>query len=372
MTPSRLASTLASLVLLAATALGAPLDVTLQVGDKAPALENVDWLQGEAVRSFEEGQVYVLDFWATWCGPCIASIPHINELATTRKDDGVTVIGVAIWPRSRMTPTQEFVDDQGEKMSYTIAADIDGKTAEAYMTASGQNGIPTAMVVDQQGTLVWIGHPVDGLDRVVDEVVAGTFDLEAEAERRAAEKAEEEAWMAVLEEATPINEALQAALEAEEWQVVHDRAEEMAALHERFAGYHNLRYRALLRLDETGVRGATLGRELVTTTFAEDSRQLEGFAWWIVAPDSDVPADMRDLDLALDAALRADDLTGNENASIQDTLARIRFRQGDVPAAIALQKKAIALAEKAEDESLASMIETFRTNLAEYEAAAEG
>ena len=54
--------------------------VTLKVGDAAPELKATKWLQGDEVKSFEKDKVYVVEFWATWCGPCIVMMPHLSEL----------------------------------------------------------------------------------------------------------------------------------------------------------------------------------------------------------------------------------------------------------------------------------------------------
>ena len=44
------------------------------------AVTNADWVQGEGPTAFEPGKVYVFECWATWCGPCVALIPHVNHL----------------------------------------------------------------------------------------------------------------------------------------------------------------------------------------------------------------------------------------------------------------------------------------------------
>src|SRR5262245_46540030 len=53
--------------------------VTLKVGDPAPLLKVTKWLQGDEVKGFETDKTYVVEFWATWCGPCIVMMPHMSE-----------------------------------------------------------------------------------------------------------------------------------------------------------------------------------------------------------------------------------------------------------------------------------------------------
>ena len=68
-------------------------EITLKVGDPAPALKVDKWVKGDEVSSFQPGHVYVVEFWATWCPPCKEAIPHLTELQHKFKD--VAFIGVA-------------------------------------------------------------------------------------------------------------------------------------------------------------------------------------------------------------------------------------------------------------------------------------
>src|SRR5262245_14585780 len=68
----------------------------LYVGDKAPEIHVAKWVKGAPVTGFEKGQTYVVEFWATWCGPCKASIPHLTDLQKEYKDK-VRFIGVSVW-----------------------------------------------------------------------------------------------------------------------------------------------------------------------------------------------------------------------------------------------------------------------------------
>ncbi len=152
----------------------------LGIGDPAPELQIAKWVKGAPVDlASQKGKgVVVLEFWATWCGPCIVSIPDLTALQEKYKAKGVTVIGVTKFDEGNtLEMVKKFTRKQGDKMGYTIAFEKDPKTYDAYMTAAGQNGIPTSFVIDHSGRIAWIGHPMSGLDEVIEEIVAGKYDI---------------------------------------------------------------------------------------------------------------------------------------------------------------------------------------------------
>jgi len=157
----------------------------LGVGDPAPAIQAGAWIQGEPVTGFAPDKVYLIEFWATWCGPCVQSIPHLNEIAAAYDGKGLVVIGQNISEpdESRVKP---FVEKMGDKMTYRVALDDKsrmekGAMATMWLKASGATGIPVAFLVGKDGKIAWIGHPMELQGPVIEQVLAGTFDLEQEA-----------------------------------------------------------------------------------------------------------------------------------------------------------------------------------------------
>ena len=92
---------------------------SLKVGDPAPPLAVGPWIKGEPIPKLEKGRVYVVEFWATWCGPCKANMPHLSRLA--RKVKGkAEIIGVNVWERPPTTEMdiKAFVAGMGDRMDY--------------------------------------------------------------------------------------------------------------------------------------------------------------------------------------------------------------------------------------------------------------
>ncbi|MEI8022274.1 MAG: TlpA disulfide reductase family protein, partial [Schlesneria sp.] len=93
----------------------------LTIGSKAPKLEVKDFIKGDEVKSFEKGKIYVVELWATWCGPCLKTIPHLTDLQKKHKD--VTIIGVAIMQEDQSV-VPDFVEKMGKEMNYRVAIDL--------------------------------------------------------------------------------------------------------------------------------------------------------------------------------------------------------------------------------------------------------
>lgn len=170
----------------------------LNIGDDAPDLSVTEFVKGAPVDGFEDGKVYLIDFWATWCGPCIRAMPHVSDLQDEYSGDGLQVIGVDIW-ESKRTPdgpepivgderselVKGFVEKHDENMRYTVAIDGEQKLEREWMKPSGQNGIPTAMIVDRDGKLAWIGYGNDPkMNFYLETILDGEHDLVAMREAR--------------------------------------------------------------------------------------------------------------------------------------------------------------------------------------------
>jgi thiol-disulfide isomerase/thioredoxin len=172
-------------------------DPLLAPGSPAPLLDIKAWYKGAPITKLDAKKTYVVEFWATWCGPCIETIPHVTELA--RKNPDITFLGVSIWEPNDKQKIAKFVTDMGDKMNYTVgwSGEQDGM-AQTWMLASMRNGIPTSFIV-RNGVIQWIGHPMQ-MDKVLESIKKGEYDLtkaketytkEAEKTRKEIEKNQE-------------------------------------------------------------------------------------------------------------------------------------------------------------------------------------
>jgi thiol-disulfide isomerase/thioredoxin len=140
----------------------------LKVGMPAPALSFTKLLQAppgtkaswEALR----GKAVVLEFWATWCGPCVAAIPHLNALAEKYKSKPLQFISIT-------TETEQPVARFLKKK--TIGTWIGLDTDKSVYKACGIIGIPVTILVDAQGKLAGFTYPTEVTEKVLDDLIAG-------------------------------------------------------------------------------------------------------------------------------------------------------------------------------------------------------
>ncbi|HEX6432059.1 MAG TPA: TlpA disulfide reductase family protein [Niastella sp.] len=157
---------------------------SLNIGDPAPPLRLREWLKGTPVERLEKGKLYVVEFWATWCAPCRSAMPHLSALARKYRDK-VTVLSIDVMER-KTTPlgkVKAFVDSMGDKMDYAVAAEDGYLMQSGWLNAAEAGGIPSAFVVDAEGKIAWIGHPML-LEEVLPQVLNNTLDVKAALAKR--------------------------------------------------------------------------------------------------------------------------------------------------------------------------------------------
>lgn len=168
----------------------------LTIGSTAPAIDVEHWIQNgrgafKPVTKFEKGKVYVIEFWATTCPPCRASMPHLSLLQKKYATDGVQIVSIS---DEGLDEIKEFLQSPFSAASgsepvtfdrvtqdYCLTTDPDQSVMKDYMDAANQKGIPCAFVVGKDQKIEWIGHPMK-LDPVLDQVVHGKWNRQGYAE----------------------------------------------------------------------------------------------------------------------------------------------------------------------------------------------
>jgi thiol-disulfide isomerase/thioredoxin len=332
----------------------------LSVGDAAPPLAVKEFVKGDAVKNLEKGKIYVVEFWATWCGPCRASIPHLTELQKKNKD--VTFIGVSVW-ESDPKAVAPFVKEMADKMDYRVAMDdvpeggkrSEGAMAKTWMTAAAQQGIPAAFIINGDGKVAWVGHPM-AMDKPLEEIQNGKWDLAVASKQFKEQAAQTRKLMAAQEKlakATDPKEKL-AILE----QLISDdpKMETIFAM---------TKFQTLMSMEGNTDKAVVYGKRLAESVFAEKAGNLNFLAWAIVDPEAKTKPDAKLIKVALQAAQQADELSKGKDPAIADTLAKAYFDSGDVTKAVETQERAVKLAAGSPLEK----DETIKTRLEEYKKA---
>lgn len=321
----------------------------LELGSPAPALEVGRWLKGEPVTRFEPGKVYVIDLWATWVGKIKDNIARLSELQA--KYPKVTFLGVNVLEQNT-ADVDPFVASMGSRLTYPLALDRvpdpkgsgrsavleaarQGRVVQAWLRPAERTTLPTTFIVDERGRIAWFGAPGAGFEQALEQIVAGTWDLDA---RAAAARKERELESTLR----PLRREVEDAALAGDWErvvlalnrIIDADPTNPKPMIDKFA----VLFKELRDYD----KAYALGELLVEGPLKEDGAMLNDIAWMIVDPDADVGR--KDLKLAMRAASRAAELTKHEDPAVLDTLARVYFEQGELAKAHETQAKAVELA----------------------------
>lgn len=316
---------------------------TLKVGSPAPKVQFGKWIKGKEFSEFKEKGVYVMEFWATWCGPCKVAMPHLTELA--KKYKNVTFTGVSVFENQKeddfLTKVSDFVKGNDANMGYNVAADDSKQVmAKTWMDAAGLNAIPATFVI-KDGKVAWIGHPAS-LEPVLEQISAGKFDSVGEAKKQA-EAAERDAKL--QKAMMPVMQAAQTG----DFAKAVDAAEKgMMANPEFRVELGMTKFQLLLMSGDA--KASTWAREFSTTLIKDNATLLNEIAWSFLDEEAVVPR--RDNQVALEVAMRAVDASKGQDWMILDTLALAQFKNNLFVKALDNQKKAVKLMkdDKAADE----------------------
>lgn len=334
----------------------------LKVGDPAPTARPESMLQGAAVKDFKRGEIYVFECWASWCGPCVAAIPHLNELHKKMGKKGVVITGVNVWESERDAASaqraKDFLKAQGEKMSYRVA--LGGKAfIKDWLEAADVNGIPHAFVV-AEGKLAWMGHPMQLTEEIIGDILTGT-PLAAAApvadkvpQRRLSKPAApagtapNDPQMAAAQAKL---DALSEAMRSRDWAAAEKALPAAAAV---LPPQEGKELRESIEAQIGMARGdptkfyAQLQR-LADEEF-DDAEAMNEIAWRLLTMKAF--EGKRNLPLAERCAVQAVKLTKEAHSDKLDTLARLRWLQGKKEEALRLQIKAVDKAEAGQMKAL--------------------
>ncbi|MGC3960909.1 MAG: TlpA disulfide reductase family protein [Verrucomicrobiota bacterium] len=263
------------------------------LGDPAPQPVVERWVKGSPVRIAPGTNIFVLEFWATWCGPCRKTIPHLSELQKKYADKGVIIIGFS---DEKLETVQPFVTAQGGNMDYRVVIDSSKRTFNNFMNTYGESSIPHAFIVGTNGAVLWHDHPASGLDQALERITQGTYDLERAKKFEAGDRSVQQ-------------------------------------------------YAFQVRQANATAKAAPIG-EKILTEYAQDWRIPNRLARAIL---TDPQIRSRDLPLALRAATLSTEMTHRRAADALEMLARAQFATGSKEAALVTVKEALAVCQNADD-----------------------
>ena len=338
--------------IVASTALFAaavPVSAALKVGDKAPPLTITDWVRGRPIDLATDGagRVVVLEFWATWCAPCIQLIPDTNEMYRRYKDKGLLLAAVTDSDRGQqLKAVQEFVNQQGKRMDYPVAYDRSQRTSTAYVLGTGSFGIPHAVVIDKRGRIAWFGHPASPeMEQTVRDLLLDQHDP-AKIAKRAALGARIE----------PLRRDFEFAAYRGDWKKCLSVTEAMLEIDQ--ANLDAMRWTILIYLEEMeSPSGLRTWAESFSRSRSDNAEALSKLGLLLLAMPNITD---RQPDLAVQAAHLARQ-AAPKTAETMQAVAQVYFQIGDVDAAIDIQRQGVSVANMLDADAAREVLGFYET-----------
>jgi thiol-disulfide isomerase/thioredoxin len=141
-------------------------ELAFKAGDKAPEFKLTGTDGKEVSLASLAGKVVLLDFWATWCGPCKAAMPDMQQISEDYADKGVVVLGINTWERQEGAAKKYMAD---KKFTYPCLL-----SGDELATKYGLSGIPTLVVIGKDGKIELIesGAPPKGAKKLRETIDA--------------------------------------------------------------------------------------------------------------------------------------------------------------------------------------------------------
>lgn len=311
----------------------------LSIGDAAPGIRYSKWLKGTPVNSMNDDKLYVLEFWATWCGPCIAAMPHLSELSEKYKEQAV-FIGVNVLEKTGEKPyesalpnVERFVNSSANRMKYNVIADNNAQDMyNGWMKAAGIGGIPTTFVVHKQ-KIVWIGHPIK-LDSVIPPILDGTYDMAAHKKVYDKDAGAQVKMMKELEEARA---SIKAAVEKKDFDGAFKLIDESIQKQPVF--------KLLFKFEKFKILLENVGEAEALKYAGELNRESDSYAIQVAMYVAEKEGLSKNLYQFALAGMEKQ-LEKNKFSALYNMLATLYSKSGDLKAAVQAQEKAVEYAKK--------------------------
>lgn len=137
----------------------------LKVGDKAPKIHIGNWIKNTPASKELSGKFVIIDFWATWCAPCLESVPHMNTLVEKHKNKtNVVFLAMTDEVEKKVSALLNRV-----VFSSAVVSDVSRETFDNYQIKT----IPHCVIIDDKNIVKWEGNPVNLTDETLSAILDG-------------------------------------------------------------------------------------------------------------------------------------------------------------------------------------------------------